>query len=350
MIDEVFSLHTAPFDPEQIRLVAACYPAETVPSMDSLLQSEPETPAGKSPLLTTEQLRFLASPDQRYSRIQNWSSTALPTPRDLFLWLPEAYFSEPERRFPVLLLHDGQNLFDGELSYVKGQTWRCGSTADEVFARGLAEPTVLVGIGNTGVQRMAEYTPTPDTRLGGGKGPLYARLLTEELLPALRRDLRLLPGPENTGLAGSSLGGLISLAIGLREPQTFGKLGVLSPSVWWDRRTILDDIRSLPGHLPLRIWLDMGTAEGQIHVRDTDLLCHLLERKGWHLDPRSTPPRSVDPPNGLRRASSIFEQPRRPVSANADLHYERVPGALHNESAWAARFGQVLQFLFPPGL
>lgn len=315
--------------------------------MDSLLQRAPGVAAIEPSTLTTANLAFSPEPGVRYIRIRDWSSEALPTPRDLFLWLPEAYLREPERHFPVLLLHDGQNLFDGELSYIKGQTWRAGSTADDVFARGLAEPTVLVGIGNTGVQRMAEYTPTPDTRLGGGKGPLYAKLLTDELLPTLHRDLRLLPGRDNTGLAGSSLGGLISLAIGLREPQIFGRLGVLSPSVWWDRRTILDDVRSLPGHLPLRIWLDMGTAEGQVHLRDTDLLCHLLERKGWHLDSSSTPPRAVEEPNGLRRSSSVFERPPRPISVHPDLHYERVPGALHNESAWAARFGQVLQFLFP---
>lgn len=316
--------------------------------MDSLLQSAPDAAIASTAVsdqpLTTATLAFPRDPAQRYFRFQNWVSDALPTPRDLFLWLPETYLQEPERSFPVLLLHDGQNLFDGELSYIKGQTWRCGSTADDVFARGLAEPVVLVGIGNTGVQRMPEYTPTPDTRLGGGKGPLYARLLTDELLPALRRDLRLLPGPANTGLAGSSLGGLISLAIGLRDPQTFGKLGVLSPSVWWDHRTILDDIRSLPGHLPLRIWLDMGTAEGQVHVRDTDLLCHLLQRKGWHLDPHSTPPQ------GVPQRSDQPSSPRRPVSADPDLYYERVLGGVHNEAAWAARFGQVLQFLFPPHL
>ena len=315
--------------------------------MDSLLQSTLESTADAPPPLTTAGLAFPREPDRRYYRLQSWRSDALPTPRDLFLWLPEAYLQDRERRFPILLMHDGQNLFDGELSYIKGQTWRCGSTADDVFALGLAEPTVLVGIGNAGMQRMAEYTPTPDTRMGGGKGPLYARLLTEELLPILQRDLRLRPGPENTGVAGSSLGGLISLAIGLREPQTFGRLGVLSPSVWWDRRTILDDIRSLPGHLRLRIWLDMGTAEGQIHVRDTDLLCHLLERKGWHLDARSTPPLSVDPPSS-RRASSFLERLRQPVSATPDLHYERVSNAVHNEAAWAARFGPMLQFLFPP--
>ncbi len=279
----------------------------------------------------------------RYWRIQNWRSNALPTPRDLFVHLPEEYLQEPDRSFPVLLLHDGQNLFDGDLSYVKGSTWRCGSTADEQIARSAVMPLVLVGIGNTGVERMAEYTPTSDTRLGGGKGPLYAKLLVEELLPVLLRDLRLQPGAENTGIAGSSLGGLISLAIGLQYPQVFGKVGVLSPSIWWDKRSILDEVRSLAERLPLKIWLDMGTAEGQIHLRDADLLAHLLERKGWRMDAVSTPPKPV----GVRRLASPFERPVSPKLGPANLHYERVPWGLHNETAWAARFGDVLRFLFP---
>ncbi len=298
-----------------------------------------------NPLVSTADLSLVpADSDTRYWRIRNWSSDALPTPRDLFLHLPEEYLAEPSRSFPVLLLHDGQNLFDGELSYVKGSTWQCGSTADSETAAGRVAPVILVGVGNTGVERMMEYTPSADVRLGGGKGPLYAQALVEELLPVLRRDLRILPEPENTGLAGSSLGGLISLAIAFQYPQIFGKVGVLSPSVWWDKRCILDDVRALSLPLPLRIWLDMGTAEGQVHVRDADLLAHLLEGKGWKLDSRSTPPA----PTKVRRLASPFERTFIvPKMALADLHYERVPGALHNEAAWSARFGAVLRFLFP---
>ncbi len=289
------------------------------------------------------ELQLKPAPGARYWRVQGWSSRALSIPRDLFIHLPEAYLTEPTRRFPVLLLHDGQNLFDGELSYVRGSTWRCGETADAEIAAGRVQPLVLVGIGNTGVHRMAEYTPTADTRLGGGKGRLYAEALVDELLPALRRDLRMADGPENTGLAGSSLGGLISLAIGLQYPQVFGRLGVLSPSIWWDRRAILDEVRALTTKLPLRIWLDMGTAEGQTHLRDTDLLAHLLERKGWKMDARSTPPKAI----GLKRFSSPFERYAPTAEGLADLHYERVPQGLHNEAAWAARFDELLRFLFP---
>lgn len=256
-----------------------------------------------------------AGAEGRYLRIRNWTSKFLPTPRDLFVYLPEAYLAEPNRAFPLLMLHDGQNLFDGNLSYVKDSTWNVGSTADAEIAAGRVEPVVILGIANTGTERMAEYTPTADRRLSGGKGRLYARLLVEELLPMMRATYRILPGPSHTGVAGSSLGGLISLAIGLRYPDVFGRIGVLSPSIWWDDRAILKDVRSLEESLPLRIWLDMGTAEGLRHLRDADLLAHLLEAKGW-----------------------------RP---GQDLLYRTVPGGLHSETAWAARFGEVLRFLFP---
>lgn len=256
-----------------------------------------------------------AGAEGRYLRIRDWTSKFLPTPRDLFVYLPQAYLGDPERAFPLLMLHDGQNLFDGDLSYVKDSTWNVGSTADAEIAAGRVEPLVILGVGNTGTERMAEYTPTADRRLSGGKGRLYARLLVEELLPMMKASYRLLPGPSHTGVAGSSLGGLISFAIGLRYPDVFGRIGVLSPSVWWDDRAILKDVRSLEDPLPIRIWLDMGTAEGMRHLRDADLLAHLLEAKGWQ--------------------------------AGKDLLYRRVHDGAHNEAAWAARFGDVLRFLFP---
>ena len=251
----------------------------------------------------------------RYLRIQGWRSRYLPYSRDIFLYLPEAYHRHPERSFPALLLQDGQNLFDGQISYVKGSTWCAGSTADEAIAQGLVEPLILIGVANAGVDRIAEYTPTSDPRLGGGKGPLYARMLIEELLPQLRLHFRLLPPPEHMGIAGSSLGGLISLAIALSHPQTFGKVGVLSPSLWWSNRAMLQTVASLRAKPDLKIWLDMGAAEGTTHVRDTEALSRLLLSKGWQL--------------------------------NRDLAFNIVPGGVHAETAWAARFGQVLEFLFP---
>jgi predicted alpha/beta superfamily hydrolase len=162
---------------------------------------------------------------------------------------------------------------------------------------------------------MAEYTPTRDPRLRGGDGDRYGRLLLEELKPLIDRTFRTLPGPAHTALGGSSLGGLISLYLGLCYPEVFGKLAILSPSLWWDNRSILRLLNETRTRPNLRLWLDMGTAEGLRHLRDTDLLHRRLLQRGWR--------------------------------DGADLHYVRIPGGLHNEDAWAARFDQVLRFLFP---
>ena len=247
--------------------------------------------------------------------LRGFHSAYLPDDRDVLVWLPPVYGTEPERRFPVLYLHDGQNLFDGRTSYVTGRTWRAHETADCLTRERLIEPVILVGINNTGLRRMAEYTPSRDKRFQGGEGPLYGRLLVDELKPLIDESFRTRTGPADAGLAGSSLGGLISLALGLDYPQVFGKLGVLSPSVWWNSREILGRVGAARPEPRPRIWLDMGMSEGLRHLRDTDLLHHRLVSRGWR-----------------------DEQ---------DLRYLRVPGGLHDEDAWARRFHRVLQWLFP---
>ena len=246
----------------------------------------------------------------------HFHSAILPDDRCVCVYLPVAYDEDPSRRFPVLYLHDGQNLFDPRLSYIPGRTWRAGSTADTLAEQRRAEPVILIGIANTGIRRMAEYTPTRDLRMGGGEGDIYGRVLIEELKPAIDLRFRTLTGPEHTGLGGSSLGGLITLYLGIERPDVFTRLAVLSPSIWWDHRSILTFVHP-PGPKPnLKIWLDIGTGEGPRHVRDCELLTRMLVKRGWHL--------------------------------GEDLAYLEVEGAVHNEDAWAARFDQVLSFLFPP--
>lgn len=252
-------------------------------------------------------------------RLDTWQlhSELLPDPdhRDILVYLPEQYFAEPDRSFPAFYLHDGQNLFDGRTSYVAGRTWQAHATADRLTRSGEIEPVILIGVANTGLHRMDEYTPTRDAKMGGGEGRTYGRLLIEELKPFVDRTYRTRPGPADTALGGSSLGGLISLFLGLEYPHVFGKLAVMSPSVWWDHRSILTFVNQAQPRPPLRIWLDMGTAEGARHVRDTDHLHRLLLRLGWH--------------------------------EGEDLAYMQAPGAVHDEQAWASRFDHVLRFLFP---
>jgi predicted alpha/beta superfamily hydrolase len=252
----------------------------------------------------------------RYT-VYEFRSAIFPQVRDVMVYLPPQYFEaadDEEARFPVLYLHDGQNLFDGMTSYIPGRTWRANTTADELTLAGEMEPVILVGVANTGLRRMAEYTPTRDFKLGGGEGRTYGRLLMEELKPFIDATYRTKPTAEHTALGGSSLGGLISLYLGLENPGVFGRLAVMSPSLWWDHRSIFQFLHGAD-RPELKIWMDMGTAEGAQHVRDADLLYRMLVKRGW--------------------------------KPGADLMYEKVEGAVHDENAWAVRFGDVLRFLFP---
>lgn len=266
-------------------------------------------------LITSDEPSQDLANNPRYRVLPEFHSDLLQTDRTVRVYLPEAYLSEPTRRFPVFYLHDGQNLFDGRTSYVVNRTWRAHMTADRLTQAGVIEPVILVGVDNAGVRRMAEYTPTRDMRMGGGDGPRYGRLLIEELKPLLDDRFRTLQAAESTGVGGSSLGGLISLALGLDHPEVFGKLAVMSPSVWWNQRALLMMVSEAAPRPRPRIWLDMGTSEGLRHLRDCDLLQHRLIQRGWKL--------------------------------GRDLRYLRVPGGLHDEEAWARRFDEVLRFLFP---
>ena len=129
---------------------------------------------------------------------------------------------------------------------------------------------IVVGIYNTGEHRVDEYTPTPRAEIGrGGHANDYGRMLIEELKPFIDRTYKTLPSAASTALGGSSLGGLLTMHLGLRHPAVFGRLAALSPSVWWDDCVLLREVEALPGKLPMRIWLDAGTAEGTDTIENT---------------------------------------------------------------------------------
>jgi len=263
---------------------------------------------------TTEHIADTLDTNPRYS-VREFHSEILPDDRAVSVYLPPQYLEQKERRFPVFYLQDGQNLFDGRTSYIAGKTWNANSTADRLAEAGEIEPVILVGVADTGLRRMAEYTPTRDFKMGGGEGRSYGRLLIEELKPLIDSTYRTLPEARNTAVGGSSLGGLISLYLGFAHPEVFGKIAVMSPSLWWDHRSILNTITQQATKAELRIWLDMGTAEGTRHLRDADMLERLLVKRGW--------------------------------KAGIDLAYVKAQGAVHDERAWSDRFGDVLRFLFP---
>ncbi len=237
--------------------------------------------------------------------------------RDVIVYLPPDYNSAMDRRYPVLYLHDGQNLFDSATAFA-GNEWGLDELAEELIQKGDLQPLIMVGIYNSGSERIAEYTHVRDRRGRGGRARAYAKLIVEDLKPFIDSEYRTLSDVANTGLGGSSLGALVTLYLGLHFPQIFGKLIVMSPSVWWANRAILREIRKLRGKSAQKIWLDIGTCEGQNPescIKNAQDLRDALISKGWQL--------------------------------GEDLAFVEDEGAGHDEKAWGYRMRNALTFLFP---
>jgi predicted alpha/beta superfamily hydrolase len=276
-------------------------------SVKAQSKAEPQEPI-LSPSLTGD-----------FRKLSKFRSRFLKHDRDALIYLPPGYETDKKRRYPVLYLHDGQNLFDGSTAFVKGREWRVDETAQKLIESGAIEPIIIVGVYNTG-DRTDEYTPDADPKYKvGGLADRYGRMLTEELKPFIDANYRTLPDAAHTGLGGSSLGGLVTLYLAMRYPNTFGRIAVMSPSVWWSNRHILKAVNGLPHKLPFRVWLDMGTSEGgdeaATHLDNARDLRDELLGKGWKL--------------------------------GSELYYFEAAGAGHNEEAWADRMDLILRFLFP---
>jgi predicted alpha/beta superfamily hydrolase len=254
-------------------------------------------------------------------RHRGFPSKILGNRRDILVYLPRGYGRLSRRRYPVLYLQDGQNIFDAATSF-SGVEWGVDESAERLIKENLIEPLIVVAVANTGEQRIHEYAPTRGViddkakrkRRSKGLARNYACFLIDELKPYIDRKYRTNPDAEFSGLGGSSLGGLVTLAIGILYPQVFSRLIVMSPSIWWDDFAIYRLVDSIEQKPPLKIWLDTGTAEpGWEQARE--LVNRLLE-KGWKLQ--------------------------------KDLLYMESQGADHSEAAWAARVEPALRFLFPP--
>jgi len=232
--------------------------------------------------------------------------------RKLTIYLPPGY-ERGDARYPVLYMQDGQNLFEPERAFIPGQHWRLGETADNAISERTAQPMIIVGIDHGGDARIEDYTPTRDpSRNAGGGADQYARLLIEEIKPLI--DSRYRTIPSETGVGGSSLGGLVTLYLGIKHPDVFSKLAVMSPSVWWHNRAILQEVDRFEGPRP-RMWLDVGGREGRDTLRDARTLRDRLRAKGW---------------------------------TTGDLAYAEDARGDHSERTWARRVRKVLEFLYPP--
>jgi predicted alpha/beta superfamily hydrolase len=248
---------------------------------------------------------------------RSFHSRHLSVDRDVIVYLPPGYDHDHWRRYPVLYFQDGQNLFDAATAFL-GHEWGLDETAEYLIQRGEIAPLIIVGVYNTGVKRISEYTPVRDRRGRGGFARGYGRMIVEDLKPFIDGQYRTYPGHAATGLGGSSLGGLVSLYLGLQYPAVFGKLAIMSPSVWWANRDILQRVRRTKRSPHAKIWLDVGTAEGgspRTVEHDAYDLKDALVDKGWRL--------------------------------GDDLAFHVDQGGGHDERAWGYRVQHALRFLYP---
>ncbi|MFN4122097.1 MAG: alpha/beta hydrolase-fold protein [Flavobacteriales bacterium] len=186
--------------------------------------------------------------------------------RRIWLYLPNDYQSAPNKRYPVIYMHDGQNLFDQVTSF-SGE-WQVDETLRNLQNQG-DYGAIVVGIDNGGINRINEYSPWVHPQHGGGQGDLYIDFIRNTLKPYIDQNYRTLPQAQNTGLIGSSMGGLISLYGATKFPQVFGKAGIFSPSIWFARNDVFSFIsnQSFTG-IPFRAYFVGGTNESSTMVSD----------------------------------------------------------------------------------
>lgn len=247
---------------------------------------------------------------------KSFHSRFLPTSRDIIVYLPPGYEKNETRRYPVLYMQDGQNIFDAATSFFRGRERHMDEEAQALITRRAIQPLIIVGIYSTGLERINEYTPTRPTGSNkGGEADLYGRMLVEEIKPFIDTQYRTLRGPPHAGLGGSSLGGLAALYLGFKYANTFGKLAITSPAASWDDEVILSYVQSLPSKTNQRICLSIGTGESAEFLSSTRALHRALISKGWK--------------EGL------------------DLGYMEADGAEHSPDERARRVDHLLRFLFP---
>jgi enterochelin esterase-like enzyme len=254
-------------------------------------------------------------------RLHEFRSRIFKNTRFVRVWLPPGYddAENGERHYPVLYLNDGQNLFEASTAF-GGVEWRVDETADRLIREVAVPPMIIVGLDNTGKDRIREYMPPRSMHpmMLRVLGRHYPDFLIKEVMPFVENTYRVVTSPENTGLGGSSLGALIALYTAIARPGVIGRLLLESPSLWASNRQVIKESRAVRVW-PEKIFLAAGTAEA------------------------GSPERSRTVVDDVRELAGIM---RRAALGESRLRMVIKDGAGHTESAWGERFPEALQFLF----
>lgn len=256
---------------------------------------------------------------------QDVASSLLGPTRHVEVWLPPGYDSSSSSRYPVLYMSDGQNLFDPRIAFT-GVDWGVDEAVVRLSERGTIPPVIVVGVWST-AERSTEYSPWH-------RASTYARFLIEELMPRVNREFRTLTGPSNTGVMGSSMGGLLSFYLVTHHPEAFGACGCESthfplseavavrsfglPPVARPDTTpyVVRDIEAgMRAPATARYWF----AFGSLGIDSAYVPSHEGAR-GWLL--------------------------RQGKVEGRDFVIRRYEGATHNEASWRARIDDDLTFIF----
>jgi predicted alpha/beta superfamily hydrolase len=240
-------------------------------------------------------------------------SPQLNNSRSLRIYLPPSYDENLQKRYPVLYMHDAQNLFDAATAFA-GVEWRVDETIDGLVGSGAMDEVIVVGIDNT-PGRIDEYTPCCDPTYGGGKIDSYTAFILQTVKPFVDRTYRTRAGRNDTAMLGSSLGGLASFDIGWHHPEVFGKAGSMSGSFWWNGRSEVATVGNAEAKPAVRFYVDAGTVNDGL--ADTRALHAALLGVGY--------------------------------VQGQDLDYFEAVGGSHDEASWAARLYLPLTRFFPWG-
>ncbi len=256
-------------------------------------------------------------------QILDFDSAIRGNSRALRVWVPPGYDApeNADRRYPVLYMNDGQNLFDAATSFA-GE-WGVDETATRLIEAGKIPPIIVVGIDNVGAARGDEYLPKdagkrrPGT---GGKADEYLRMVADEIMPKINGQFRTLTGPEHTAFGGSSFGGVITLHAAMTRPDLFGAILVESPSLWVEDGAFLQRVLKCK-QWPQRVYLAQGDREYGEGERSAEL---------------------------VEMTRQVSDAMRKAGVGEDRLLVVIGEGDAHNEAAWAKRLPRAMEFLFAP--